>query len=138
MSDQSAAQVLVVHNNKHEAAQFQQLLEHEGCAAESTWSGLDALDLLRKGRFDVLLTDSYVPDLYVGELIERASRLPLPPRILVLRDLRIPPDLDHYQAAGLCEILDKSGALLQAVAARETARKQPPDSQRPQNGRHKH
>lgn len=112
-------QVLLVHNDSEEVAQLQELFAHEGCATQSTWSGLEALSLLAKTHFDVLLLDSYVPDLYVGELIERVSRLPLPPRVFVLEDLPRSAGLLPYEEAGLCGILRKEplDALARAVAA---------------------
>ena len=113
VEDTKRGRILIVHNDSREASEVRMLLENLGYMTASTWSGFEALERLRAERFDVLLTDSHVPDLYIGELIERASALQSGPQILVLRNRRPVPDLSRFEALGFCAILDK-----QRVAAR--------------------
>jgi hypothetical protein len=56
----------------------------------TTWSGLEALELLNSGEYDVLLVSSYIPDLYVGDFFERLSHLPVRPRSIVMQEGRAP------------------------------------------------
>jgi CheY-like chemotaxis protein len=125
VADSKPSRVLIVHNDSREASEVQALLKNLGYVTVSTWSGLEALEWLRAEHFDVLLTDSHVPDIYIGELIERASVLPSRPHILVLRSRRRLPDLSRFEALGLCAILDKQQpqGILQALAAREIMQK---------------
>jgi CheY-like chemotaxis protein len=112
--------VLVLHNNEREASELQALLEHNiHCETSVTWSGLEALRLLQAGRFDVLVTDDYAPDLFIGDLIERASALPVPPQVLVLGGDSAPAAVGQYENLGLCTILEKQRprTLLQAITA---------------------
>jgi hypothetical protein len=51
----------------------------------TTWSGIDALDLLQSKKFDFLLVDDYLPDMYIGNLLERVSLLPVRPEIWVMK-----------------------------------------------------
>jgi CheY-like chemotaxis protein len=111
--------VLVLHNDEREASELQGLLERNtNCKTFVTWSGLEALKLLQAGHFDVLVTDDYAPDLYVGDLIERAASLPSPPQIFVLGGDSTAA-VSRYQSLGLCTILEKQGPrdLLQAITA---------------------
>lgn len=113
--------ILVVHNEEREASELQALLERNiGCKTSATWSGLEALKLLEAGHFDVLVTDDYVPDLFVGDLIERAAALPLPLQVLVLGEHPALDAIGRCQSLGLCTILDKQRprAILQAISAR--------------------
>jgi len=110
--------VLVVHNDSREAFDLQALLEkNTECNTSSTWSGMEALQLLAAGHFDVLLMDDYVPDLYAGELIERAAALSVPPRILILGKTPVSEAMDRYQKLGLCTVVDRRRPekLLQAL-----------------------
>jgi CheY-like chemotaxis protein len=109
--------VLVLHNDEREASELQNLLERNtDCKTSVTWSGLEALKLLQAGHFDALVTDDYAPDLYIGDLIERAAALPSPPRVFVLGG-DSSAAVSRYQSLGLCTILEKQGprALLQAI-----------------------
>jgi CheY-like chemotaxis protein len=111
--------VLVLHNDEREASELQALLElNTDCKTSVTWSGLEALKLLQAGHFDVLVTDDYAPDLYIGDLIERAAALASPPQVFVLGG-NSTAAVSRYQNLGLCTILEKKGprALLQAITA---------------------
>lgn len=119
MPNSETSRVLIVHNDPREASALQHLVKKGmGCSAQSTWSGLEALDLLKTAQFDALLVDSYVPDLYVGEMIERVSLLPHAPQILVMGDRSAPPDIARCAAQGLCCVVDsrRPQTILQALA----------------------
>lgn len=126
MADNEASRVLIVHNDPREASALQSLIE-KGARffVLSTWSGLEAIDLLRAARFDALLIDSYVADLYVGELIERASRVPHAPHIFVVKGGPVSADLSPYTSRGLCSVLDRyqPQTLLQALTGCTVFRK---------------
>ena len=112
--------VLLLHNDERESAELRALLERNiACQTSVTWSGLEALRLLKAGHFEVLVTDDYAPDLYIGDLIERAAALPSPPQILVLRADPAGSAVGRYQNLGLCTVLEKERprALLQAITA---------------------
>ena len=55
--------VLIVDNDERILWAFQEHLENAGFDTEATWSGHEALALLRTGEFDILLVDDYFPDL---------------------------------------------------------------------------
>jgi DNA-binding NarL/FixJ family response regulator len=113
--------VLVLHNDERESAELQILLERNiaSCKTSVTWSGLEALKLLQAGHFNVLVTDDYAPDLFIGDLIERAAALPSPPQVFVLGEDSPASAVARYQNLGMCRILEKQRprTLLQAISA---------------------
>ncbi len=100
--------ILIVSNDEQQFAPLRELLEQDGHSVWTTWSGRDALQEIASKRFDALVVDDYVPDLYVGELIERVSRIPSPPCLILLQphDRRIPVH-DFGGPSAFC-IVDKS------------------------------
>jgi CheY-like chemotaxis protein len=98
---------LVVDNNEQESRALVQVLESLGHKASATWSGKDALDYLASDRFDLLLVDEYVADMYVGEFIKRVHRLPNHPRVAVLkRDKRF-RSIKCDKSLEECQFFDK-------------------------------
>jgi CheY-like chemotaxis protein len=79
-------QVLIVDNNEEESLVLSSMLERAGLRPTITWSGLEALELLQAGEFDLVLVSSYLPDLYVGEFFERFNRLPVHPCAIVMQE----------------------------------------------------
>ncbi|HTX14863.1 MAG TPA: hypothetical protein VMD77_06180 [Candidatus Baltobacteraceae bacterium] len=111
--------VLLIHNEDQEASELQSLLERNiGCKTTVTWSGSEALRLLRGRHFDVVITNDYVADIYLGDLIERASALASPPQVLVLGDEPTPGTISR-QNLGKCTFVEKHRprAILQAIAS---------------------
>ncbi len=112
--------VLILHNDERESSELQSLLEHNiDCKTSVTWSGLEALRLLQGGHFDVLLTDDYAPDLYIGDLIERAANVASRPQVIVLSQGSTSDVAGRYQNLGLCTILERERPrkLLQTITA---------------------
>lgn len=85
MSSQSK-QILVVDNSDEESRTLATLLERAGHNATTTWSGIEALELLKAQHFDIVLVGSYLPDLYIGDFFERFNRLPVQPCTIVIQD----------------------------------------------------
>lgn len=78
--------VLVVDNNDEESQILASMLDHAGYRPTTTWSGLEALKLLKSREFKIVLVSSYLPDLYVGDFFERFNRLPVRPRVIVTQE----------------------------------------------------
>ena len=55
------------------------MLQRAGYDSNATWSGLEALELMKSEKYDILLVSSYLPDVYVGDFFERLGRLPVQP-----------------------------------------------------------
>lgn len=78
--------VLIVDNDEEEAARLATVLQREGYDSNATWSGLEALELLKSGEFDVVLVSNYLPDVYVGDFFQRLNRLPVHPCSFVMEE----------------------------------------------------
>ena len=85
MGAETRRQVLIIDNNEDVLATLDRELKEAGYDTVTTWSGVEALRLLNSHTFDSLLVDDYLPDLYIGDFLERVSRLPVRPRILVMQ-----------------------------------------------------
>jgi len=103
--------VLIVDNDDRILWKFQQLLENSGFNTTATWSGHEALNLLRSGVFHVLLVDDYLPDLHSHDFLKRVNHLPIQPSIVVMHNE--PPkadDLRCYESLGVLDLVDKRDA----------------------------
>ena len=111
--------VLVVESNDAMATAFQKQLEDAGFDARCTWSGHEALALVQSNEFDVLLTDSYLPDLHAADFLERLSRLPLQPWVVVMRGGTSSESLRRYRNLGASSVVNKRdiAQVVQAVSA---------------------
>ena len=111
--------VLIVDNDDRILWKFQQLLEDAGFNTTATWSGREALGLLRSGVFDVLLVDDYLPDLHSHDFLEQVNRLPIQPSIVVMHsDTAKPDNLRCYESLGVAQLVDKRNpvSVCQAVS----------------------
>ena len=103
--------VLIVDNDDRALWRFQELLEHRGMSTRATWSGHEALAMLRSGEFDVLLVDDYLPDVHAHDFLERVNRLVMHPPVVVMHSK--PPthsDLQSYASVGVEQLVNKSDA----------------------------
>jgi len=94
--------VLIVDNNEEESGRLGVMLQRAGYDSNATWSGLEALELLKSGEYDILLVSSYLPDVYVGEFFERLNRLAERPCSIVMQEGR-------PAAATLLEVKNMAG-----------------------------
>jgi CheY-like chemotaxis protein len=100
--------VLIVDNNERILWKIQEILENAGFDTATTWSGHEALSLLKSGEFNVLLVDDYLPDLHSHDFLQRVSRLPIQPSIVVMHsDVAKPDDLRCYESLGVSQLVDK-------------------------------
>jgi CheY-like chemotaxis protein len=110
--------VLIVESNDAVAEAFQVRLQEAGFDARSTWSGHEALALLRSNEFDVLLMDNYLPDLHATDFLGRLNRLPLQPWVVVMKGDAEPAPARRYSGLDVSSIVNKrdTAEVVQAVA----------------------
>lgn len=77
--------ILIVSNDEQQFAPLRELLEHDGYGVWSTWSGREALQEIASKHFDALVVDDYLPDVYVGQFVERVSRIPSHPSLVLVQ-----------------------------------------------------
>ncbi|WP_374265322.1 response regulator [Zoogloea sp.] len=116
----SARRVLVVDDMNAVRSVICALLKNEGYEALAAASGQLALDLLAKGRFDLVLSDWNMPGMngatLVGQIRALHARLPIvmitaendPKRIVEMRDLGVNGYLlKPFKPAALLAVVDK-------------------------------
>lgn len=82
--------VLIVDNDPEESRTIGVMLERAGYDSRTTWSGFEALELLKSGEYEILLVSNYLPDLYVGDFFKRLSHLPVQPWSIVMHEGCLP------------------------------------------------
>ncbi len=102
-------QVLVVDNNEDVLAALGQELEDLGYNVVTTWSGIEALRLLKSKRFGSVLVDTYLPDIYIGDFLEIVFRLPTAPGIWIMQDRPV-QEVCTY-GARFFQVVDKKQAV---------------------------
>jgi CheY-like chemotaxis protein len=94
-------------------------LQDAGFDTRTTWSGQEALALLQSSEFDVLLLDSYLPDLHATDFLQRLMRLPLQPWVVVMKGSLASESLRRCRALGVSSVVSKRDAaqVVQAVSS---------------------
>jgi CheY-like chemotaxis protein len=107
MAELRNKRVLIVDNNEQESGRLGVMLQGSGFDSIATWSGLEALELLKSGEYDILLVSSYLPDVYVGDFFERLNRLPVRPCSIVMQEGCTPAatllEVKHAVAEDKCQ-----------------------------------
>jgi len=110
-TEKAMKNLLIVDSNDSVLWTLQDALGDEGFTVETTWSGYEALELLRTGEFHVLLIDEYLPDLHVTEFLQRMREMPVQPWTIVMQGPAMavlnPQD---YAALGACMVVPKNAA----------------------------
>jgi two-component system nitrogen regulation response regulator NtrX len=108
MMKESKKRVLIVDNDEDVLGTLQQLLENAGFDTRTTWSGFEALDLLKTEDFQVLLVDDYLPDLHSSDFLSRVASLPIQPWVVVMQSsLATNRDVHHYASLGAVTVVRK-------------------------------
>lgn len=117
---ESKKRVLIVDNNEKVLWTLQGVLENSGFDTYTTWSGCEALDLLKTQDFQVLLVDDYVPDLHSSDFLSRVASLPIQPWVVVMQS-SVPTnrDVQHYASLGAMTVVRKHqlGEVYKAVSS---------------------
>jgi DNA-binding NtrC family response regulator len=111
--------LLIVDGNEQESRELVHLFESLGQEASATWSGRDALGQLVSKRFDFLLVDQLVADMYVGDFIERVLRIANHPRVAVMKSGGKCKSIKYDKSLGECRVFEKgkSDQMPQALRA---------------------
>ncbi len=108
MELQRKNRILIVDNDQRALEAFERILAKVGFDTHTTWSGREALELLRFQEFDVLLLDDYLPDLHASEFLNRVGQLPVQPWIVVMQaSMPTTNDLLRYATLGAFSVVRK-------------------------------
>jgi len=76
--------ILVIDDNQEVTAMLEKILVSDTCSVKKALGGRQGLQLLRNGRFDVVITDIIMPDVDGFELIMEITRMRPRPRVIVM------------------------------------------------------
>ena len=100
--------ILIVSNDEQQFAPLRELLEHDGYGVWTTWSGREALQEIASTRYDALLVDDYVPDLYVGHFIERVCRIASHPCLILVQPHDTRSNIHNFGGSETFCLIDKA------------------------------
>jgi CheY-like chemotaxis protein len=101
--------ILILDNDDQVLWSLKDAFETKGHKAWTTWSGQEALELLRSVEFDVLLTASYLADMHISDFVRRVERMTVQPWIVVMEDSAPPRvDLRRCNVFGISALVNKN------------------------------
>jgi two-component system alkaline phosphatase synthesis response regulator PhoP len=100
--------LLVVDDEKPLAHALELKLEHEGYSAISVDSGMEALRLMRREKFDLLLLDLVMATTDGFQVLERMKQEHIKLPTIVLSNLNAPEDINRVKAYGVLDYLVKA------------------------------
>jgi CheY-like chemotaxis protein len=99
---------LIVDNDEKIQRLLQGIVRDLGFETRTTWSGYEALALIKSDHLDVLLVDDYVPDLHFHELLKRVGQFPIQPWTVVMQTAApTPDDVRRYALLGVSSVVPK-------------------------------
>jgi two-component system, sensor histidine kinase ChiS len=112
---------LVVDSDERMLIAVEHLLEDESVETTTSWSGVEALQILRSGEFDVLLTGDHLPDLSCEQLMREIQRSGVGAAVLVMESgaPRTPSTASYFLSLGATGTVRKwhLGEILERVKA---------------------
>ena len=86
MAESRNQRILIVDNDEQESNRLEAMVQGAGYDTITTWSGVEALELLKSQKIDILLLSSYLPDMYIGAFLARLDNLPVQPCSIVMQE----------------------------------------------------
>ncbi len=86
MTESPKKRILIVDNDEQESSKLGAMVQRAGYDPTTTWSGLEALELLTSQKIDLLVVSSYLPDMYIGDFLARLANLPVQPCSIVMQE----------------------------------------------------
>ena len=122
MSSQTKPRVLIVDNDEDLLSRLRRDLTEAGYEIATTWSGVEALSLLEDFAFDFLLVDDYLPDLYIGDFLQKVSTLSACLRIFVMSLNNQPVFQTQYSMPFTCIDKRHASKILRGLVKEDEAR----------------
>ena len=76
--------LLIIDDERRFADMLARRLQLRGCICEVCYSGLEALEILKLKKFDLILLDLHLPDLYGTEVLGRIKKINLNTPVIVV------------------------------------------------------
>lgn len=109
MTVEDSKAALIIHNDDHMLKGLESLLTKEGFHTRATWSGHEALALLKSRPFELVLMGDYIADLHSADLVRRVRKNRKPPRTIVLQsNVPTPFERRRYRSLGADAVVSES------------------------------
>jgi len=102
------SRILIADDNKAIAMTLQLKLMQEGFEAKLVSNGKEALDLLEKEKFDILVLDLIMPEMNGFEVLETIKEKQIKIPVIVASDLSQIEDFDRVKQLGAIDFFVKS------------------------------
>ncbi len=100
--------ILIVENNDIVLSGFEELFAGAGFDIRATWSGYEALALMKTQEFDAVLADEYLADIHFTDFLKRVARLPRATPIIMMQGReQARAELPHYDSLGVDAVVNK-------------------------------
>ena len=120
MGRERTKKILIVDNDEQILMTLQQVFENAGFDTRTTWSGHEALTLLKSQKFQVLLLDDYLPDLHSSDFLRQVEKLAVKPWVVVMQASKpTTKELLRYVSLGAISVVRKHhiGEVCKAVGS---------------------
>lgn len=125
-SDTSNFKILFVDNSKTTRFAMSRLLEQQGYSVESAGTGLEAIDKIKAGDYNLMIMDLYMPFMNGYEAARQIRSLGIPNKdipIIALTASTDPNDIEIAKTSGMNEYIIKSENNAELFEAIEKFRK---------------
>ncbi len=113
--DQQPKSVLIVEDEKPLARALELKVKHYGFLAKTAFNGKEALDILAKEKFDLILLDLIMPVMDGFELLEKMKERGLKTPVIVLTNLGQTEDAKKAKELGAVDYFIKSNTAIADV-----------------------
>ena len=107
--------ILIVDDEKPLAKALELKLTHEGIKAQAVFNGVDAIETLKSGNFDLVLLDLVMPEEDGFEVLENIQKLKLKTTVIVSSNLSQDEDIARAKELGAVDYFVKSDTTLAKV-----------------------
>lgn len=107
--------VLVIEDEKPLYTALRLKLEHEGIKVTVATDGQEALDLLLKNDYDLVLMDLIMPNIDGFQTMEQLAKIGKHPKVYIMSNLSQPEDETRARELGASKFFIKSDTSLTAI-----------------------
>lgn len=111
----AAKNVLVIEDEKPLYTALRLKLEHEGIKVTVATDGQEALDLLAKHNYDLVLLDLIMPTMDGFQTLEQLAKLGKHPKVYIMSNLSQPEDEARARELGATKFFIKADTALTAI-----------------------
>jgi DNA-binding response OmpR family regulator len=115
MKDSEQKKILIIEDEKPLAHALELKLSHEGFAITATGSGEEALQILSKEHFDLVLTDLIIPGVDGFKVLETIQEKKTKTPVLVMTNLNQEEDRKKASDLGAADFFVKSNSPISLI-----------------------